>query len=185
MEIKTMEYLRRKNIGNYEHEELKVSGVLEDGESSLEGFESLKYFVLKCLDIKEEDRNQLALPIKQIEEKAVKSVKKHEEVVSDNNKLEEKIEDKAEKKKGAKKASKPETVPAKKPIKETSYDRSLNTHKNLLGLFLDKSYPKWREAESLNKAIEASKSLNGKPFLDEAGEILPSFKESFSQFMEQ
>lgn len=185
MKINTIEYLRKLNKGNYEHEELKVSAAIDEGESFDACFATLKEMVDSALGIKEINKEQLVLPIKQVEEKVVKPVKKHEEVVSDDNKLEEKIEDKAEKKKGAKKASKPETVPAKKPIKETSYDRSLNTHKNLLGLFLDKSYPKWREAESLNKAIEASKSLNGKPFLDEAGEILPSFKESFSQFMEQ
>jgi len=195
MEIKTMEYMRRKNLGNFEHEELKVSGVLEEGERGLEGFENLKYFVLKCLDIKEEDKNQLVLPViakepkKVAVEKAVETVESPKKEKPVEDKLEDKVEKKEEKKKGrpkseVTKAPAVETKPVKKAVKETNYDRTLDTHKNLLGQFLDKSYPKWRVSENLKKASEASKALSGTPFLDADGEILESFKAEFSKMME-
>lgn len=195
MEIKTMEYMRRKYLGNFEHEELKVSGVLEQDERGLEGFENLKHFVLKCLNIVEEDKNQLVLPVtsetakKETVEKAVQPVETPKEKKAEDDKLEDKVEKKEEKKKGrpkseVTKAPAAETKPVKKAVKETNYDRTLDTHKNLLGQFLDKSYPKWRVAENLKKAGEASKALSGKPFLDADGEILDSFKAEFAKMME-
>lgn len=193
-----IEYLRRKNLGGYEHEELKVSIVVHEDDDINFEIESLKSLVHKHLGIVEEDKNQLPLPIqKPIKEadKAVEAPKKEEPV---NNEVKEEVsyavKEEPKAKKGRPKSetpkpsvsvSKPETVPVKKPVKETNYDRSLDVHKNLLGQFLDKAYPKWRVAENLKKASEASKALNGTPFLDAEGNILESFKAEFSKLMNE
>lgn len=189
-----IEYLRRKNLGGYEHEELKVSIVVDEDDDINFEIESLKSLVHKHLGIIEEDKNQLPLPIQKSVKEADKAIEapKKEEPIEDKVKEEVKEEPKA--KKGRPKSetpkppvsvSKPETVPVKKPVKETNYDRSLDVHKNLLGQFLDKAYPKWRVAENLKKASEASKALNGTPFLDAEGNILESFKAEFSKLMNE
>lgn len=195
MEVKSMEYFRRKNIGNYEHEELKVSAVMEEGEGGKQAFAKLKDFVLDCLDIKQKDESQLVLPVmtkepkKEAVKEAVKSEKASEEKKPSDSKVDNKVKEEEKKAKGRPKsevikAPAVETKPVKKAVKYTNYDRSIDTHKNLLGQFLDKSYPTWRVAENLKKASEASKALNGASFLDSEGEILDSFKESFSKLME-
>jgi hypothetical protein len=195
MEIKTMEYMRRVNLGSYEHEELKVSAAINEKETFETAFKSLKQLVEAALNISQEDKNQLVLPVtsetakKETVEKAVEAVESPKEEKPVEDKLEDKVEKKEEKKKGrpkseVTKAPAAETKPAKKAVKETNYDRTLDTHKNLLGQFLDKSYPKWRVAENLKKAGEASKALSGKPFLDADGEILDSFKAEFAKMME-
>lgn len=195
MEIKTMEYMRRVNLGSYEHEELKVSASINEKETFESAFIALKELVENALNIVKEDKNQLVLPVIAKEpknvavEKAVETVESPKEDKPVDDKLEDKVEKKEEKKKGrpkseVTKAPAVETRPAKKAVKETNYDRTLDTHKNLLGQFLDKSYPKWRVSENLKKASEASKALSGTPFLDADGEILESFKAEFSKMME-
>lgn len=184
-----IEYMRRVNLGNYEHSELKVSTIVkEDQDINLE-IERLKFLVHTHLGIEETDKNQLTLPIevaKKSVDKAIEPVEKVKEKVAVKEELKEEVKtDNKEKKIEVKaKKSAPETKPVKKISKATAYDRALDTHKNLLGSFLDKKYPKWRTSDSLKKAAEASKALNGTDFLDENGEILDSFKLAFSNYMD-
>jgi type IV secretory pathway VirB10-like protein len=184
-----VEYMRRVNLGSYEHSELKVSIAINEEDDINFEIESLKSLVHKHLGIIEEDKNQLPLPIEKAKkpvEKTVAAVEKPKEEVAVNNELKDEVkaEEKEKKTEAKAKKSAPETKPVKKISKATVYDRALDTHKNLLGSFLDKKYPKWRTSDSLKKAAEASKALNGTDFLDENGEILDSFKLAFSNYMD-
>ena len=184
-----IEYLRRVNLGNYEHSELKVSTIVKEDQDINIEIERLKMLVHCHLGIQEDNKDQLLLPIEKANkpvEKTVAAVEKPKEKVAVKEELKEEIKYEAKEKKTEAKTKKstPETKPVKKLNKATVYDRALDTHKNLLGSFLDKKYPKWRNADSLKKAAEASKALNGSDFLDENGEILEAFKLAFSNFMD-
>ena len=112
-----------------------------------------------------------------VSETIVEPVK--EEVVEEKVEEEKKVEEVQEEKKPPVKEKKA----VKKITNSVSYDRTLQTHKNLLGQFLDEKFPRWKVGDNLKKASDASKSLNGTPFLDENGDMLETFKQSFIDLM--
>ena len=171
MKITSIDYLRRLNLGNYEYEELKASALVGENDSAEICFIALKEFVENSLGIVKETKEQLPLPI-------VKEEPKIEETKAKEVKVEEEVKKKKERKSVA------ETKPVKKISKATMYDRVLETHKSLIGAFLDTKYPKWRKNELIKKATQASKNLNGIEFLDENGEMLESFKIKFCEIMD-
>lgn len=65
----------------------------------------------------------------------------------------------------------------KKTKKSVPYSRTNETHKKLVGELLDSRYPGWRS--SPNKYVEASKKLEGQDLLNDEGLVLDSFKEKF------
>ena len=172
-----MRYLRRKNLGNYEHEELEVSAEISEGQSPSEAFKELKQFVEECLGLSA-PKEQMELPLK-VEKEKVKTPKKEEVKVSEEKPKEVEAPKEEEKKKAPKETKQKIKVTAK----ATTYDRTLDTHKALLGQFLDKEFSGWRKPEELKKAGQASRELNGKDFQDADGNILESFKESFRKYM--
>ena len=181
--------MRRVNLGNWEHSELKVSTIVKEDQDINMEIEKLKMLVHCHLGIQEDNKDQLLLPFKKSNkpvEKTVAAVEKPKEEIAVKEEVKEEVKQEAKEKKTEPKAKKitSETKPVKKLFKATAYDRTINTHKNLLGTFLDKKYPKWRVEPLLKKALEASKSLNGQDFLDENGDILESFKVSFSSLMD-
>lgn len=202
--METVKYLRRKNLGNYEHEELEISTVVEDGQSRVDVVKSVKQFVVDALNGTGPFAltKQLELPL---EQKSVaqenKTEKKGESKVTkpkpqaEEKKVEEKKEEAPaaqeettpapaeEKKVEEKKAKKETTLKVTKPTKATAYDRNLDTHKALLGQFLDVKCPNWRKPEELKKAGNASRALQGTDFQDAEGNILESFKEAFLKYM--
>jgi hypothetical protein len=95
--------------------------------------------------------------------------------------------EKASEEKVAKKGRKPETERKTKGTgKNTPYDRTLDTHKSLLGAFLDEQYGRgWRSGSQLKKAGAISAALHEEKidFLDGDGNILESFKERFRSEM--
>lgn len=173
--MKTIEYMRRKNLGHYEHEELKVSDVVKDGEDIDFKIVELKKLVLAHLGLSEveKDNSQQELPIKEEIKEEVKEEIKEE--------VKEEVKEETQKKRAKGKA---ETKLVKPNNKNTKYDRELKTHKVLIGQFLDKKYPKWRSSDIINKASQASKALIGFDFLDENGDILDSFIEEFCKLMD-
>jgi hypothetical protein len=176
MKITSIDYLRRLNLGNYEHEELKASALIGENDSAEICFIALKEFVENSLGIVKETKEQFPLPI-------VKEEPKIEETKAEETKAKEvKVEEEVKKKKERKPEI--EKKPVKKISKATMYDRVLETHKSLIGAFLDTKYPKWRKNELIKKATQASKDLNGIEFLDENGEMLESFKIKFCEIMD-
>lgn len=193
----TIRYMRRANLGNYSHEELDITTVVEEGQDRASAFKELKDFVLEALNLAPEKveapKNKIEVKeeVKVLKEKPLpaKEVKKEEVVVKEevdttpapsHAELKKAVEaDKAEKKTPAKK----EAIIKVKPTKATAYDRTHDPHKALLGKFLDEDYRGWRGKESLPKAIEASKQLNGSEFQDGEGNILETFKTEFRKLM--
>lgn len=184
----TVKYLRRKNNGNYEHEEFEISIPVESVDkkiiyteaqevrelviSLLNGAKTLVASEKPVTKAKKEEV-QMELPIKEEVKEEVKA-----EVVA---KAEVKEEVVAKKEKKAP-AAKPETRPRVKPVKTTLYDRNLDTHKSLIGRWLDQEFRNWNDASNLPKFAKASRALSGvAEFLDENGEVLESFKNSFRE----
>jgi len=84
------------------------------------------------------------------------------------------------------KARKPETKEVKpRGTKFSPYDKKNETHKKLVGQFLDAKFPKWREQPLIACASAASNAMLGKDFLDGNGEVLESFREEFYSFFDK
>jgi hypothetical protein len=47
---------------------------------------------------------------------------------------------------------------------------------------LDKNFPNWRK-ELMTKAVNASKALEGKDFMDNTGNLLPEFEKELKSLM--
>jgi outer membrane biosynthesis protein TonB len=207
----SIKYGRRKNLGNYEHEDLEIMIGVEDSQKSvlLKEATELRSFVTDILS------GTIALPASKAETKTVvketvvkkEEVKKVEEAKKEISKQgegttpeekppeaeaksevvtvaapeEKKVEE--PKKEEKKTTVKKETKIVAKKSNITVYDRELKEHKNNLGVFLDSKFPGWRKSENLKKAGAASRELHGKDFLDADGNILEAFKEAFSKFM--
>lgn len=196
----TVKYLRRKNLGSYEHEELEICLPIESIDKKtiyIEGLE-VKQLVLSLLQDKKtettvkEETNSVAKPVvkekKEEEVVVVAPTPKEEEIEvqvemeipQELNKKEEVVA--AVKEKKEKKESK--TTKASKASKATTYDRGLETHKTLIARWLDSDFKKWNEAQNLPKFGNASRTLSGNAeFLDESGAILESFKEKFRELV--
>ena len=179
----TIKYLRRNSLGNYSHEEFEISLPLESTDKKVifsEG-QGVKDLVLELLNIKEVKTVEKVAKVKK-EEVAVVEEVKVEEVVAQAEEVvvapveEAKVEE-VKKEKKVKSEAKPK---APKASKATIYDRELDTHKSLIGRWLDAEFKSWNDSNNIGKFGKASRALSGKSdFLDESGEILESFKEQF------
>lgn len=199
----SIRFLRRRNLGQYEHTELEVTDVVTDRSKLTSTIKEVMATVRDALygmgEFAETKTSETAVdkvtkPKK--EEVAKKSeesktetpkqgevVKPEEKPQVEEKKVEEtKVEEKKEEPKKTA-APKKETTRVTKASKNTAYDRVLDTHKNNLGVYLDAAYPNWRHKDNIKKASDASKALQGTEFLDAEGNILDSFKEAFSKYM--
>ncbi len=67
-------------------------------------------------------------------------------------------------------------------VKHSPYDNTKTAHKDAFIAMLDKEFDGWRNlGKEKSKAMSAA--LVGKPFMDEAGVILPEFKELVKQYV--
>lgn len=189
---RSIRFLQRRVLAQYEHAELEITDVISKDDNLSVAIKDLISTVQDALYGKGEFSKDAPKAVAPVLEKITKPKKeeaktsepveketpKQEEVVSPVEKplVEEKKEE-------PKKAAKKETKVVTKVSKDTAYDRTLDTHKNNLGVFLDASFPNWRKSDNLKKAGEASKALQGTSFLDASGNILDSFKEAFSAYM--
>jgi hypothetical protein len=96
----------------------------------------------------------------------------------------------ADTKKAEEKVAKPETIRTQnkpKAGKEEGYDRALDTHKDLIGEWLDSEFPPkkegeeaaWRDKEQLKKVGVVSRAMVGKPFRTSEGNVADAFKAEF------
>lgn len=200
--MKTLRYLRRKNLGNYEHEELEVTTAVQENENGQSVMNELKEFVLVNLGLASpkaqtaEDK-KVEAPKNKTETKGEPSSPDKKPLVADGTTTPKEGEKtpapKEEKKEEKKEEPKKEEPKKEEPKKETKarikkatssvYNREDETHKALIGQFLDGEFKTWRTKNELPKASAASKALNGKEFLDAEGKILEAFKVEFRSFM--
>jgi hypothetical protein len=161
MITETITFTQRKNLGNYEHMELTVSARLGEKDNALEAIAHLKNMVLLGFDI-EANASVFSEPKVVVPETPV------EEVVAEVTPEEPK------KPKATKKVK--EKVVEEKVV---PYDRNIDAHRQFLSSYLTQAHPEWKTTEGVK---EFSLSLIGKPFLDDSGHIVESFKKVLSDF---
>jgi hypothetical protein len=75
-----------------------------------------------------------------------------------------------------------EEAPKKQP-KVVTYDSNIAEHKSIFAGYLAKKYDtKWKTVAPAEEIKAFTASLNGQPFLDDAGNILPVFLEQVHTF---
>lgn len=197
MKVETVTVMQRKNLGNYEHLEISATAKIEEGEEAFSSILSLKTLIQAALEAKANERAQ------KIEETNNQSEKKDQEAqeevaipsdISNHSPVEEKPKAKRGRKpKDEVKAEDngfngqdiPPVIPSetkKVKSKDITYDRSVDAHKNALSVYLSNTFPGWKVAKPREEIIAFTSSLEGKPFMDESGEILDSFKDILKGF---
>jgi len=106
MQITDVTFMRRKNLGNYEHEEISLTAKVDEGESAEK--------VLNNLD--NTLRKQLGLPLVEVAAEVEKCVAKMGKAIAEAiEPTKKKVTKKVTKKKVAKKVIEPEVVEEEKP----------------------------------------------------------------------
>lgn len=172
-----------RQLKQYESDKVGVSAILEDGDDVCQVIQDCKKICEgQILEVKgtsttKVDVKQLELPIENKPEIRVKPEAKKapapkvEEVKAEEPKKEEP------------KKVKKEAAP-KKP-KNITYSRENDLHKKHVGQFLDDKYMTWRKDPKVKAAaVEASKAMEGKEFMNSSGEIIEEFKTSFTETLE-
>ena len=166
MKIKTITYIERKNLGNYEYAELSSVAELADGEDEVTAVEKLIAYVQASLktEIAKTPITGEVLP-----EPVVEAPKK---------------EKKAKKEKVPSVIDPSELPPVEpegfisKPAKEklVAYNSAIAEHKSIFGGYLAKKYDtSWKTSHPADEIKSFTASLNGKDFLDNDGKIVESF----------
>jgi len=187
MKINEVKFTKRFNIGNYEHEEYTVGAAIGEDENPLTVMSSLKAFVIGAYSNNEpvysgvvdsapepvvaeekvsKPKKTKAAPAPVVEEEQLELPQEAAPVVEEEVVAEVKEEPKAK---------------AVRKAKASPYTRGNDVHKKLLGEFLDTAYPGWRDNAA--KAVEVSKLMVGKDFLDAEGTVVDSFKADFKAEM--
>ena len=175
IQFNEIKYEYKKNTGNWEHELIGASAIVKEGQSPLEVLEALKSLV-HGKEMAETPAEVVAKPEVKEDAKPAKAAKAKKTAAPETTtKVEETVKE-------ATPVKSEEPAPKKKVIKvAATYDRANDLHKKLVGEILDLEYPDWRKDKQ--KAIEASKAMEGKDFMDSEGLILPSFKSAFKELM--
>lgn len=190
MSVRILEirFTKKKNLGNYESEEMGVTASVEEGQDPAKVAAEVKAFVTRSLD-----------GVVNAEVKGATATKGQTETKGATTKTEtaatpSKSETKTVETKGTTKADKPATTKAAKTTvsdKEVKanfagkgekatikYDRNIKEHQqDLAGILVNLCGPDWRkDADVAAKASSLSKEiLIGQPFKDGSGVVLPSF----------
>lgn len=198
MKISEAKFVRRYNVGQYEHEEYSLTAVVEDDDKAVEVLMKLKKDVAAaysgvCEDEASEPEQdpQDTVPVEQPEEEEEEQDIFDGEEETEDTEDEEEVEEPAPAKKskatptkaGAKTGS---GSPAKKNLKKKppTYSRSNETHKELFSDVLKGVAPDWKKsAVTKAKAKVVSMDMEGEEFLDEDGNVLPAFKQAVKKLM--
>lgn len=156
-----IKYVRRINMGNYEHEEATVTALLDEGEDYQTALQSLQEGTLAALSGKAP--KPAAKVVKPAKEEPVKEEVKEEPA--------------------PKKVVKPKAP--KKPV-FIKYDREVPEHRDDLATVFNEIHPGWAKDPAVKKKCASiSKEMVGEDFLEETGTILDSFKESVRSKLEE
>jgi hypothetical protein len=169
MKIKTITYIERKNLGNYEYAELSSVAELSEGEDEVVAVEKLIAYVQASLkgEIDNGRKNELCPDNSNVDGGESKEVETKEESTV-NKKT----------KKSTKKSKEIETPAVETPKKEklVVYDSTIAEHKSIFGGYLAKKYDtSWKTSHPADEIKSFTASLNGKDFLDNDGKIVESF----------
>lgn len=194
MKINEIKYMRRFNLGNYEHEEIALAAALDDNESPGEAFSQLKNTVHMLAIGQEVAAEEIPVAPPAPKEKPVKGKKakvvepepeeiEEEEEVDDEELADEEIQEEEEEAEEAPTPSKGKKTFKKKP---QTYSRASEQHKEILSKTLREVAPDWQKSqEGKQKAKSCSIKMEGEEFLDENGEVLPEFKIKVKKHMKK
>lgn len=185
MKTNEVKYMRRWNLGNYEHDEVTVSAAPSEGETILGTLLTIEKEI-KRFKNGEVESVQVSLPIppvtnvttvthaeKQVEEtpvekkerkaRATKAEMEARAGVKDEVKAEEKVESpkQEEKVEATKEEAKVEVKEEKKEEKKSLkskvevYDRTNEDHKKSVSMYLDAAYAGWRDNVTLKTKVAA------------------------------
>lgn len=183
MKIAMIEFMQRKNKGNYEHEEIKVQAVIDENDNADVAMVQLKNFVAHHLGLEIVKTIPSTAPVEsEVKEEVKEEVKKEEpkkEKATRTKKVKE--EPKSEVVEEIPEVIKEAPAPVDKSI--VKYDRMTLAHSSTLSSYLTKTYGEgWKKVAPPVEIKAFSESLNGQPFLDKEGNIVPSFKEQLATF---
>lgn len=197
MRICKMNYLRRLNLGNYEHKEFSAEAVLDETECSTTAAANLRAFVDGELTGKPavEEKKEAAKAVQKVVVEEKKEKKAPAPVIAEKKAeapaptvIEEKKDEPAaivvEKKEAD--APAPTAVAEKKAKKapagaDIPYDRTNDTHKKAFQEYLFATYG--TDLEVKKKGGNFSRSYEGQPLLNSAGVVCDAFKEAIAKAM--
>jgi hypothetical protein len=177
MKITTIKYMERKNLGNYEHQEITAEALIDETEDPSTALTTLKFWVHNSLNSKEVkfetgyvnddgDSNNLPITAPAVKEKKPKA-KKVADVQATSPTIEEAVvvEDIVSQSKEKVKAT-----------KVTKYDSNVPEHKSIFGSYLAKAYgDAWKTVAPKEDIKNFTASLNGMDFIDNDGAMVDSF----------
>ena len=179
MRICKMNYLRRLNLGNYEHKEFSAEAVLDEIECSTTAAAALRAFVDGELTGKPAVEEKKAAPV--VEKKAAPVVEKKAAPVVE--KKEEPVVEKAEAPVVEEKAAPVVEKKKKAPVgADIPYDRTNDSHRKAFQDYLFATFG--TDVETKKKGGNFSRSYEGKPLLTSAGVLCDAFKEAIAKAME-
>jgi hypothetical protein len=191
--VKGIEFLLRRNLGNYEHSEIKVVGVVVDGGDASEAAREMKAFAERTLfgTVTAPAGNGSATPSADVKEPSTKEAAPADSGTSQTTSEKQEKSEAAAKAKAdkeataaAKKAEKEAAEKAKAETKASAkvekYDRTIKDHTSTFAGFLTKTYgDAWKTKPGLK---EFSESLSGIDFRDDKGVLVDSFKAKIAEF---
>ena len=157
MKIAEIKYMRRVNLGNYEHEEITATAVISEGEDANKEGMALKNQVLALLNLSPENGPK---------------------------KEEEKKEEAKEETRGEKPAKRTRKA-ASRAKKNTPYDRENKAHKVQFATIAEENFAGWKKDPELAKKVKAaSVELNGSDMLDDSGTVMDAFTDQMIKIIE-
>jgi hypothetical protein len=177
MQLRAIKVLVRKNLGNYEHEEVELTADILEGEDTTDCMQALKAKAYKFFTLSKAEKVAAA------EEQPKKAIEpKKEEVKSEAPKVAAVEKPKPSVKVEAPKAevAKEEKAAKPKKVKAVPYDNTVDAHKVTLALYLKQTYgAEWSRKEGI---AAFSVTLRGMAFLDSEGQIVQEFKDYLHTF---
>ncbi len=175
--MKTLKLSALVNIGPYSHITAEYEVEARDCETALTEIEKWKLKVagiLHGVPSAEVQQEQSQPVVEETTPPVVEEVKEEKPKKKRKPRTSKKVEDN-----GFNGQDIPPVIEAPKAI---PYDRSIESHKNTLSAFLGNNFPGWKSAKPREEIIAFTASLEGKPFLNDAGEVIESFHEVLKGF---
>jgi outer membrane biosynthesis protein TonB len=183
--METVRYLRRINLGNYEHEEAEATSAIGDNETIEQAIARVKAKVNNALRgiVEEEKKEIIAANVVIQEEEEVQEMPEviEEEMTPPPVPEEAKVEEKP--KRTRKPKAKPDLpismkeAPAADAKNVTFYDRNKENHKALFVELVTEIAPDWRATDASKALVkQLSLDMEGHAMLDnKSGDVLDSF----------
>lgn len=208
MKATEIKYLKRFNLGDYQHEEFGVTLSIDEDANPVEALKEAKAMVHAAQEgavVKEsvEETEVESLPEKkskkpksemapgvkkskpgQKAKKEEEEDEESEEEINEEGSEEDENDDESEGEEESEQEEVEEKPKRGSKSKSAVYDRTNDLHKNLVGKMLTHYFPEWR-TKLKETAVLTSKKMQGKEFLNKDGMILKTFEDEFVKIMKK